>query len=469
MASGCLQSNGLLLLRQAASERYFRPLLLALTSPSALKIPMAKSKKTTEDSAPSLFTPPATLPLAAALRPDNRQEFFGHQEIFKRYPFLNQENFPHIILWGPPGTGKTTLAHILAKQSHKELFPFSAVLGGTQELKKLMNSVIELREKLGKSSIIFIDEIHRFNKAQQDALLPYVEEGLFTLIGATTENPRRSVNPALLSRVSSIALKALTIDDIVAILSRANTKLDLGVSPEILNLIASYANCDARIGLNLLEVLQNNFSAEERKTLTKEQVTPLILENSRSFDREGDRHYNVISAFIKSMRGSDPDATLLYLAIMLDGGEDPAFIARRMAIFASEDVGNADPSALPLATAALTSVVNIGMPEARIILAQAATYLASTVKSNSVIQGIDRAMKFVEEHPTIDTPNHLKNYPPPGTPPYKYPHFFPGHFVEQAYAVEELPPFYRPGELGREKNLKERLQTLWPQRNWQKH
>jgi len=404
------------------------------------------------------------VPLAYKARPKDFEHFKGHDYLFKRYPFLRGRNFPNLILWGPPGTGKTTLAYLLAGQSSKDLYPFSAVLGGVQELKKLIAHALEIKRNIGNESIIFIDEIHRFNKAQQDALLPYVEDGSFILIGATTEHPRRSINPALLSRISIIELKPLAEDALLEIISNVNQLYSLGLKVEVLKFIADYSNRDARIALNLIEVLQNNYPPTRLPELEVQEVTPLLLENCRSFDRNGDRHYDVISAFIKSLRGSDPDAALLWLAVMLDGGEDPVFVARRLVIFASEDIGNADPGALSLAVAALTAVQSIGMPEGRINLAQAVTYLASTVKSNAAYEGINEALEYVSTRQTVQVPNHLKNYPPKGTKDYLYPHRYPGHFVHQDYTIEKIPQFYRPTEIGKEKNIKDRLNNLWPEK-----
>lgn len=398
-------------------------------------------------------------PLAHLSRPETFEEFIGHTEIFKTYSYLRTKNFPSIILFGPSGTGKTTLARLLAKNSGKAFYKFNAVLGGVADLKKLIQLAEETRKEQGQDAIIFVDEIHRFNKAQQDALLPYIEEGAFTLIGATTENPRVSVNKALLSRMHIVQLKELTSDDIYKILVQTKEKFSMEIDAGLLIIIADYAGGDARVALNTLE------AAAKLKNPSKDEIKLLIIENARAFDKGGNRHYDVISAFIKSMRGSDPQAAILWLAVMIDGGEDPVFIARRLVIFASEDIGNADPTALTLATSALHSISNIGMPEARIILAQATTYLASTYKSNAAYLAIDQALEFVRSKATIEVPEHLKNHPStlPGSQKYLYPHSYDHHFVKQNYTQNPIPTFYNPTQEGKEDGLKKRLEKLWGQ------
>ncbi|MBY0412700.1 MAG: replication-associated recombination protein A [Bdellovibrionales bacterium] len=393
-------------------------------------------------------------PLAHRIRPEKFEEFIGNDEIFQKYPYLKQENFPSIILYGPSGTGKTTLARLLAMRSKKEFYTFNAVLGGVADLKKIISETEDLKERTGKRSIIFIDEIHRFNKAQQDALLPYIEIGAFTLIGATTEFPRVSVNKALLSRMHIIELKILNSDAIEKILTNALNKSELSFDFQLIKILASYASGDARVALNSLE------ASLELIDPTPESVKELIIENARAFDKGGNRHYDVISAFIKSMRGSDPQAAILWLAVMIDGGEDPVFIARRLVIFASEDVGNADPTGLTLAMNALSAVSQIGMPEARIILAHATTYLASTFKSNAAYMAINTALEYVKQNATIEVPNHLRNYPPPNSKPYLYPHSYENHWVKQDYSPAGTPKFYEPTSIGKEDGIKRRLDSL---------
>ena len=399
-------------------------------------------------------------PLPFRARPTDFDGYFGQEHIFTRYKFLKEKNFPSLVLWGPPGTGKTTLANILAENSGLELHNFNAVLGGVNELKKLISTAIQIKADFGRESIIFVDEIHRFNKAQQDALLPYVEQGSFRFIGATTENPRSSVNKALLSRVQIIELKKLSEDNLTSIVKNVSKKFGIKIDQESIQFIGDYSNGDARNALNILDVIEKS-EINSGQELTLKEIRPLILENAREYDRNKDRHYDVISAFIKSMRGSDPSAAILWLAVMLDGGEDPVFIARRLVIFASEDVGNADPTALTIATSCLQAVAQIGMPEARINLAQATTYLASTVKSNAAYNAINEALAYVENNQTILVPDHLKGHPPKDARPYKYPHSFPHHFVEQDYTPDGTPEFYQPTDIGVEKNIKDRLSKLW--------
>lgn len=386
-------------------------------------------------------------PLAYELRPSTLDEFHGQSAAKERIKRLNFERLPHIIFWGPPGTGKTTLATILAGMAKLELFNFNAVMGGVNDLRKLIKKAQDLFQLEGKRSIIFIDEIHRFNKAQQDALLPYLEKGDFVLFGATTEYPQTSLNRALLSRVQLWALEKLPKDQLKEIIKQALAKRKLSFSDEIIDFIADNNNGDARAALNQVEVLEQNKDAIEG--LEFKEIKRQFLFSQRQYDKNSDRHYDVISAFIKSIRGSDPDAALLWLAVMLDGGEDPDFIARRLIIAASEDVGNADPRALQLATDAHYAIKQIGMPEARIPLAQATVYLARAPKSNSSYLAIDEALAYVRENKTVEVPTHLRNHHP-DKKNYQYPHSFPNHWVSQKYQNENAS-FYSPGELGYER------------------
>ena len=406
----------------------------------------------------TLFSSQNPAPLAHCARPTRFEEFQGQAHLFERHPSLLTrpvEKIGSIILWGPPGSGKTTLAHLLAKQSKVEIFSFNPLFDSRTQLKKFTESAIDVRDTLGKKSVIFIDEIHRFNRPGQDALLPHLERGDFILIGATTENPKSCLNRAFLSRVQIVELKKHSPEDIFTILSQAAKTFELPADSDVLEYISGHTNGDARLALNVLEKINQQEGEVDLQSLHNH-----IFENNRDYDKDKHRHYDVISAFIKSLRGSDPDAALLWLAVMLDGGEDPAFIARRLLIFASEDVGNADPGALTLAVSGLHAVEHTGMPEARIILAQVATYLASTHKSASAYKGITAALEHVSANPTLEVPSHLKNYGADATD-YKYPHDHPGNFVRQTYAPAGTPRFYNPGENGTEKKIKERLQNLW--------
>jgi putative ATPase len=394
-------------------------------------------------------TPEHTPPLAAKLRPKSLEAFFGQKPV--RQELQRLISHPrHVIFWGPPGTGKTTLAHILAGQIERELTVFSAVTSGVPELKRLIQEMLERRRQFGKESILFIDEIHRFNKSQQDALLPYLENGDFLFIGATTEYPHTSLNRALISRVSLIELKPLAEKDLIKILHRGLKDLQRPELESYLEEIARFSNGDARFALNQLSRL-NSYSATELGN--PEHVLKELFEHARQYDRQANRHYDVISAFIKSIRGSDPQAALLWLAVMLDGGEDPVFIARRLMILASEDIGLANSQGLQVTTNAHYVVQQIGMPEARITLSHATVYLALSPKSNSAYVGINEAMAYVKEHPTLEVPGHLSNVSPEKKN-YKYPHAFPHNWVEQNYLPADLhQAFYRPQTNGSEKAI----------------
>jgi putative ATPase len=399
-------------------------------------------------------------PLAHRLRPHELKDFIGFDDLVKRHPFLKSgKALPSLILWGPPGSGKTTIAKLLSLETGLQLHSFNAVLAGVPELKKLIKDAsAEALHGGNKRFALFIDEIHRFNKAQQDALLPYVEDGTLLLIGATTENPRSALNRALLSRVQLVELLSLDLDSLGLVLQRAVSMLELNLDQELIELLSYHAMGDARRALSNLELIcQSTQSAGE---ITIDQAKQILLKNDRAYDKSGDRHYDVISAFIKSLRGSDPDAALLWLAVMLDGGEDPVFIARRLVIFASEDIGNADPQALTLAVSAMQASSAIGMPEARINLAQAVCYLASTTKSNACYQGINEAMEYVQNSTNLRVPDHLRNFPPKGAKPYLYPHSYPDHYVSQSYTPGKVPQFYRPTRQGIEGKIAERLSAL---------
>ncbi|MGE3610318.1 MAG: replication-associated recombination protein A [Bacteriovoracaceae bacterium] len=398
----------------------------------------------------------ATPPLAAKLRPKSLLDFFGQKKIRPQLEKLVTHP-RHVIFWGPPGTGKTTLAHIMADQIGYELHVFSAVTSGIPELKKLIQGMLDRKKEFGKESILFIDEIHRFNKSQQDALLPYLENGDFLFIGATTEYPHTSLNKALISRVSLIELKQLEIEDLSYILERGIQDLK---RPELKNYIedlAKLSNGDARFALNQLARLS---AFNENELQNKEHVLKELFEHARQYDRNANRHYDVISAFIKSIRGSDPDGALLYLAIMLDGGEDPEFIARRLMILASEDVGLANSQALQVTANAHYVVKHIGMPEARITLSHATVFMALSPKSNSVYKGIDAALGFVKENPTIEVPGHLSNVSPEKKN-YKYPHNYQNNWTEQRYLPKEVnEAFYQPQVNGSEKAIFENWKNL---------
>jgi putative ATPase len=427
-----------------------------------------------EDAAPAKAAPS---PLADRMRPRTFDEFIGQEELLAPGKPLREaierDLLQSIILWGPPGTGKTTLARIIADTTKARFVSFSAVLAGIKEIREVMSEAERLRRTTGRRTIVFIDEIHRFNKAQQDAFLPRVETGDIVLIGATTENPSFEVNAALLSRSKVFVLRGLTADEVETILTRALQDADRGlgrsrpaVEPDALRAIAQYANGDARVALNLLEL-----SVAAAPTMNGERhvdtarVEQAIQKRALLYDKAGEEHYNIISALHKSMRNSDPDAAVYWLARMVEAGEDPLYIARRLVRFASEDIGNADPQALTVAVAAKDAVHFIGMPEGNTALAQAAIYLATAPKSNAVYEAYTRAAEDAHKGVAEPVPLHLRNAPTKLMKDLQYGKGYQ-YAHDEADAIADmscLPPslegrkYYEPKERGFEKEIKRRL------------
>jgi len=416
------------------------------------------------------------IPLAERIRPKSLDEFQGQEHLIgKGKPLrtmIESDKLNSIILWGPPGTGKTTLAKIISEHTKAEFHKINAVSSGVKEIRQIIELAKRNLEHF-RRTILFIDEIHRFNKAQQDALLSSVESGEIILVGATTENPSFEVIPALRSRVRTFVLNELSKTDLHNILYLALNgdellkSLNIVINDEEYLLYASGG--DARILLNILEAVVSQQLDNEKIEITKEIIENVLQRKNIVYDKAGEEHYNLISAFIKSIRGSDPDAAIYWMARILEGGEDPLFIARRMVVLASEDIGNATPNALVLAEATFSAVDKIGMPESRIILAQCAAYLASCPKSNASYKAIDDAWSDVKELPLYPVPIHLRNAPTKLMKQlgygkeYKYPYSFDNHFILEDYLPKEIKnkQYYLPSENGNEKTIKERLKQLW--------
>lgn len=417
----------------------------------------------------SLFAQTVAKPLADRMRPQKLNDFIGQEKVvgvgspLRR--MIERDQLQSVLFYGPPGTGKTTLAHVIANTTGERFVAVNAVASGVPELRKLIEEARKLQLNGMGRTIVFIDEIHRFNKAQQDVLLPCVENGTIILIGATTENPFFEVNSPLLSRMKVIRLERLGTESVKKILERAINDEEHGLgyrkiiaTDEALEALADFSGGDARIGLNLLE--QAEFMlADDEKEINSEVLRSVLGDAFQRYDKKGDQHYDIVSAFIKSMRGSDADAALHYLARMLEGGEDVRFIARRIVICAAEDVGNADPMALVLANAAAQAAHFVGLPEAQIPLAQAVCYIAKAPKSNSCYVGIYNARQDVKRAST-SVPKHLRDAHYPGAKSlghgldYKYPHNYHGGWVEQQYLPDELlgRKYYEPKDIGNEKN-----------------
>ena len=413
----------------------------------------------------------STAPLAERMRPITLDELVGQEHLIGKGSILRtaieQGNIPSMILWGPPGVGKTTIANIIANTLSVPYFQLSAISSGVKDVREVIEEA-----KQTSGSILFIDEIHRFNKGQQDALLGAVEKGIITLIGATTENPSFEVNSALLSRCQVYVLKPLQEKGLKELLHQAITKdeilkqnkIELKETEALLNISGG----DARKLLNLLELIVTSSNKKEI-TITDDYVMNVAQKKIALYDKQGEQHYDIISAFIKSMRGSDPNGAVYWLARMIEGGEDVKFIARRMLIFASEDVGNANPNALLLANATFDAVSKIGYPESRIILSQCATYLASSVKSNAAVVAIMEAQQAVNQHGDLPVPLHIRNAPTKLMKDldygknYQYSHLGEGNFIEQEYLPEKLAgtAFYKPGNNARENELRKFLKERW--------
>ena len=419
-------------------------------------------------------------PLASRLRPKTLEEVVGQQHIIGKdkllYRAIKADKLSSIIFYGPPGTGKTTLAKVIANTTSANFTQINATVAGKKDMEEVVRQAKDNQGMYGKKTILFVDEIHRFNKGQQDYLLPFVEDGTLILIGATTENPYFEVNGALISRSSIFELKPLEKEDIRRLIMRALTDEERGmgsyhaiIDEDALEFLADICGGDARNALNAIElgVLTTERSEDGKIHITIDVVSECIQKRVVRYDKGGDNHYDTISAFIKSMRGSDPDAAVFYLAKMLYAGEDVEFIARRIMICASEDVGNADPMAISVAVAAAQAVERVGMPEAQIILSQAVLYVATAPKSNSAVNAIMAANAAVRAHKTT-VPSHLQDAHYKGSANlgrgtgYKYAHDYPNHYVEQQYLPEEIKDmqFYEPSDMGYEKAIQEHFQRI---------
>ena len=420
-------------------------------------------------------------PLAARLRPVTLEEVVGQQHIIGKdkllYRAIKADKISSVIFYGPPGTGKTTLAKVIAHTTSAEFTQINATSAGKKDMESVVSAAKELMGMYGKRTILFIDEIHRFNKGQQDYLLPFVEDGTVILIGATTENPYFEVNGALISRSIIFELKPLSKEDIKKLLTRAVYDKDKGmgsynavIEEEALDFLADAAGGDARLALNAVElgVMTTQRREDGKIHIDLDTASECIQKRVVLYDKGGDNHYDTISAFIKSMRGSDPDAAVYYLAKMLYAGESVTFIARRMMICAAEDVGNADPNALTVAVSASLAVERVGMPEAQIILSQAVAYIATAPKSNSAVNAVSEAMEVVKETGNLPVPPHLQDSHYRGSAKlgrgigYQYAHDYPNHYVKQQYLPYELTgrEFYRPSGNGYEVKIREHMQRI---------